>query len=249
MQMIILRPLNKDNWSGIIKYKNCFEDIGTYFTRTGRRYTGLTEADEKRLGEILREDLNPKSSFWDTFHIRTAGKDIFFNIDKPEDELKYLFLKSHKRVANGLGDRKPTANFVLINQEAEAKEANILAKIKRRALKEFDALSPNEMRQCLRLFGLNADSMDNESVEARLFDIVEGNPNKFIEMWVENTNKDTEYLIKTAVSKNIIRKNKTIYKYGTDIIGYTLEDAIAYINNPTNSDLKRAITSQLEVKN
>jgi hypothetical protein len=247
--MVILRPLNKDSWSGIIKYKNCFEDIGSYYTRSGRRYTGLTPEDEEKYKDVVgAESLSPYSRFWDTFSIRTTGKDLYLDIDKIEDLFKYTFLKNHKRVANGLGNMKATANFVLINQEAEAKEANTFARLKRRAIIEFGKLTPNEMRQCLRLFGHNAESMDAEIVEQKLGDIVEGNPDKFLAMWVDNTTKDTEFLIKTAVSKNILRKNKTTYKYGTDVVGYTLEDAIAYLDNPLHNDIKLAIAREIDIK-
>ena len=247
--IVILRPLTKDVWAGIFKYKGCFEDIGTYYTRSGRRYTGLSKEDEVKFAELSNgKGLHPESNFWDTFYVRSLGKDLYLHLDNPLDELKYLFLKNHKRVANGISDKKPTANFVLINQEAEAKEANEFSRIKRRALREFDKLTPNDMRKALRLFGHNAESMNNEMVEHNLGEIVEGNPEKFLDLWVNNTSKDTEFLIKTAVAKNIIRKNKTVYKYGTDVIGYTLEDAILYIDNPVNNDLKTAILREIEVK-
>jgi hypothetical protein len=245
---IILRPLTKDAWAGVIKYKNCHEDLAPYFTRSGRIYTGLTTEDEKRLGESLREELHPNSNFWKTFHVRTSGKDIYLDIDKPEDELKYLFLKNHKRVANGFGDKKATANFVLINQEAEAKEANVFARVERRATIEFGKLTPKDMRQCLRIFGHNAENIDSEIVESKLYDIIKGNPQKFLDMWVDNKTKETEILIKTAVAKNILRKNKTVYKYGTDVIGYTMEDAIIYLDNPVNQDIKIAIVREIETK-
>ena len=246
--IVTLRPLTKDAWAGIIKYKNCHEDLAPYFTRSGRIYTGLTPEDEIRLGEQLGLDLKTGSDYWKMFHVRTSGKDIYLHLDEPFDELKYLFLKNHKRVANGLADRKATANFVLINQEVEAEETNKLNRAKRRALKELDKMTYNDIKQCLRLFGHNADNMNAEVAEAKLTEIVEGNPDKFIEKWINNQTKDTEYLIKQAVSKNILRKNKTVYKFGTDIIGYTLEDSIIYLDNPLNQDVKIAIMRDIEVK-
>ena len=245
---VILRPITKDPWAGIYKYRGCNEDLAPYFTRTGRIYTGLTESDEQRLGEKLHLDLHSGSDFWKTFYVRTSGKDVFLNLEDPLDELKYLFLKNNKFVKNGISEFKATANFVLINQEAEAKEANAFGRIKRKAYAEMGKLSTQEMRQALRLFGFNAESLDAEVVEQKLADIVEGNPQKFLDNWVNNTSKDTEFLIKTAVAKNILRKNKTVYKYGTDTIGYTLEDAISYLDNPEHQDVKRVIAREIDVK-
>lgn len=253
MNRIILRPLTKDAWAGIIKYKNCYEDLAPYFTRSGTIYTGLTSTDAERLAKALNLPfingicpLATNQDYWKTFHVRTSGKDLYLDLDDPMDELKYLFLKNHKRVANGTSDRKPTANFILINQDAEAKDMNEFNRIKRRAIVEFGKLNHKDMQQCLRIFGHNAESLSIDLIESKLFDIVEANPDKFLAKWVDNKTKDTEFLINTAVSKNILRKSKTIYKYGTDVIGHTLEDAIDYLDNPLNQDIKLTIIKGID---
>ena len=56
------------------------------------------------------------------------------------------------------------------------------------------------------------------------------------------------YLIEAAISKNVIRKNKNAYMYGTDMIGNSLEDTIAFLNNPKNQEIKRIILNEIEVK-
>jgi hypothetical protein len=239
---VIVKPLNRNAWSGIIQYKNCHTSLAPYFTRTGRLYTGLSEEDEKRLGEKLRLELNPSSPFWITFHIKMSGKDLILDTDDSYDELRYLFLKSHKRVANGLSDRKATANFVIINEEEEAVESNKIGQVKRKALKEFD------MRKCLRLYGHKADDLSNETVEFKLSTLVEEDPDRFLETWVLNTNKDTEFLIQEAIAKNVIRKTKNVYKYGTDIIGHGIDETILFIDSPENQDLKLAITNETKAK-
>jgi hypothetical protein len=245
---ITLKTLNTNPWSGVKQYKHCSTYIAPYLTRSGGLYTGLTKDDEVRLGETLRLDLSPKSPFWITFHIKMGAKDLVLNTTDPYDELKYLFLKNHKRVAEGLADRKATANYVIVNAENEAKEVNKFSQLKRRALKEFDKMSVGDMRKCLRILGRNAEETSAEIVEQRLNDFIEADPLTFMEKWVDNKNKDTEFLIQEAVSKNVIRKNKNVYKYGTDIIGHNLESAVDYINNSANQDLKFAITQETNAK-
>lgn len=245
---VILRPLRQDSWSGIIKYKNCYEDLSTYFTRSGSIYTGLTEGDAERLGKKLGLDLSPNSEFWKNFYIRTADRDIIFETEDPSDELKYLFCKNHKRVKNSLFEHKATANFVLINQQEEAKKDNLFGRTKRAAIREFDKMSTDEMRKCLRLFGKASENLANDMVENRLFDIVEGDPQGFIDKWVNNSQRETQYIIERAVSMNIIRKNKRLYTYGSDTIGQGLEDAISYLNDPKNQDVKISIKQQIEGK-
>jgi len=245
---VVVRPLNKNPWSGVIQYKNCTTQLGPYFTRSGRQYTGLSNEDEKRLGEKLRLDLGPTSVFWNTFHLKMTDKDLILDTEDPYEELKYIFLKSHKRVANGLADRKATANYVIINEVEEAKELNKNNKLKRKAFRDLDKMSYGDMRKCLRLYGMRADELDNELIEQKLSDIVESDPEKFLMKWVENDTKEIEYLIAEAVAKNVIRQNKNIFKYGTEVLGHNLEAAIDFLNNEANQELKLAIINETKVK-
>jgi hypothetical protein len=245
---VILCPLRKSSWAGVYKYKNCSDYIGTYLTRSGAIHTGLTEEDAKRLGEKLGKDLHPSSEFWLDFYIRVGGKDVFLHLDDPWDELRYLYLKSHKRVANGYIDKNPYADYVLVNKEVEAVESNKINQIKRKAMKEFDKLSLTDMRKILRLYGVKSDNLTSELVESKLFDIVERDPNKFFDKWVNNSKRETDYLIQEAVAKNVIRRNKSEYKYGTDSIGHTLDDTISYLDSPENRDLKAIIINEVNTK-
>ena len=246
---VILRPLGKTAWSGVHNYRGCSDTIGPYFTRSGRIYTGLNEVDAERLGKTLGKDLTPSSEFWTTWPaIKAGNKDMYFSTDDPMDELRYLFLKSHKRVAASIFEHKSSADYVLINKEEEAKQSNVFSKTKRKAFREFDKLSSEDIRRCLRLFGQNASTMGNEQAENALSDIVEGNPQKFIEIWVDNKDREMEWVLETAVSKNIIRKSKNVYRYGSDIIGHSLADAVAYLSDPKNQDLKLVILNEIDVK-
>lgn len=245
---VIIKALNRNAWSGIIQYKNCHTSLAPYFTRTGRLYTGLEPEDEKRLGEKLRMDLAPTSSFWLTFHIKMGAKDMELDTSDPYDELRYIFLKGHKRVANGLSDRKATANFVIVNELEEAKEANKLSQTKRKALRELDKMSVTDMRKCLRLFGMQADDMNSDLVEQRLTDLIDNDPDKFIMKWVENETKDIEFIIEEAIAKNVIRKSKNIYRYGTDIIGHGIDSTIEFLESPTNSDIRAAVVNEIKAK-
>ena len=72
-----------------------------------------------------------------------------------------------------MSDIRPGTDYVLINKDSEAQESNRIAKRKREAIKEFDKMSLEEMRKALRLFGFKADTMSNELVENKLFELVE----------------------------------------------------------------------------
>lgn len=248
---VILQFAHIDPWVGITKYKNCFDYIGTYLTRSGNKYTGLTVEDARRLEKELGFDENylaPSSAHWKTYNIKLGAKKVVLHTEDPHDELAYLFLKGHKRVANGLINVTPNHDYVIINANAEAEENNRISRRKRDAFAEFNKMSIDNMRKCLRLYGIKSDNISNELVENKLFELIEKNPDRYFLLWVDNKNKETQFIIEEAVAKNIIRKSKTVYYYGTDVIGRSLEDAISYLNDKTNQDLKMAILESINVK-
>jgi hypothetical protein len=59
--------------------------------------------------------------------------------------------------------------------------------------------------------------------------------------WVNNPNKEINFVIEEAIAKNIIRKNRAQYYFGTDLIGNGLEDVIAYLKDKKNQEIKLAI--------
>lgn len=158
------------------------------------------------------------------------------------------FLSGHKRVATSLEKFTAGKDYLLINRQAEAIEQNRLNKQRRDAIKEFDKLSLDQMRKALRILGVKSDTMSNELVESTLFNLVDKQPQKFFEKWVNNKSKDTEFILEDAIAKGIIRKTKTQYYYGTELFADSLQDAIAYLDSKKNQDLKLSIINQIENK-
>jgi len=243
-----IKKIHGQDWSGIARYPNCYDALGPYYTRSGRIYTGLDKENTERLGEILDLDLKASSVFWDTFRVRMGDGDMFLDTSDPMDELKYLFLKSHKRVAGSIDDRKPTAHYYISNEQSEAEKINEYSRLKRKAYKEFDKMQPGDIKKALRLYGYKADDVSDSVAEERLTTLLESNPQRFFDKWVNNKSRMTEFLIKEAVSKNVIRKNKNIYSYGTSSLGKTLEEAIRYIDDKENSELKLTIINEIGAK-
>lgn len=142
----------------------------------------------------------------------------------------------------------PSKDYVLINKDAEAEQANRVNKVKREAYRELDKMSIEDMRKCLRLYGMKSDTMSNELVEAKLTEQVETSPEKFMLKWVKNPNKEINFVIEEAIAKNIIRKNRTQYFFGTDLIGNGIDDVIAYLQDKKNQDIKLAILNEIKSK-
>jgi len=249
--VVELKIKKKNPWIGLIKYKNCFDYIAPYYTRSGSIYTGLTPEDEKYFEKALGYEeghLAKTSDFWQTFCVKIGTRTLILDDSIPRQAMIIKFLSGHKRVATSLDKLDAGKDYLLINREAEAVEQNKQNKLRRDAIKEFDKLSLDQMRQCLRLFGMSSDRMSNELVESTLFGLVDKQPKKFFDKWVNNKSKETEYLLEQAISKGVIRKDKTNYFYGTDLLATSLDEAIAYLDNKKNQDLKLAIINETENK-
>ena len=248
---VIVRIVKINPWTGLTKWSTTFDYVGPYWTRTGNIYTGLSEEDARRLEKELGYEegkLNPSSEFWTTFAVQLGKRDLILDTSKPYDELKYLFLKNHKRVADGMNAMNPSKDYLLINKDSEAEETNKRNKVKRDAYRELDKMSIEDMRKCLRLYGMKSDSMSNELVEAKLSEQIESAPDKFIMKWVNNPNKEMNWMIEEALSKNILRKNRAQYYFGTDLIGNGIEDVIAYLKDKKNQDILISIKNELKSK-
>ena len=248
---VIVRIVKVNPWTGLTKWPTTFDYVGPYWTRTGNIYTGLSEEDARRLEKELGYEegkLNTSSEFWTTFAVQLGKRDLILDTNKPYDELKYLFLKNHKRVADGMNALNPSKDYLLINKDSEAEETNKRNKVKRDAYRELDKMSIEDMRKCLRLYGMKSDSMSNELVEAKLSEQIESAPDKFIMKWVNNPNKEMNWMIEEALSKNILRKNRAQYYFGTDLIGNGIEDVIAYLKDKKNQDILISIKNELKSK-
>ena len=264
--MIVKLLIKKsETWSGVYLYKGCFKGIGPYWTRSGKVYTGISEEDARRLEKEIGHSegyLAPTSSFWNSFFIKIDGSKRtkkgdpngdnvpYIEIDTrdPHGELQYLHAVGHKLVANGKSDNTPGTEYILINEDEEARKSNVESKKRREAFREFEKMSLEEMRQALRLFGRNSDIMSNEVVENTLSSIAEESPDAFMARWVNNKQRNTQFLVEAAVTKNIIRKSRNVYYYGTEPIGTSLQDAASNLDDKKNQDVKAAIEDELKSK-
>ena len=249
--VVELKIKKKNPWAGLIKYRSCYDYIAPYFTRSGSIYTGLTPEDEEYFEKALgypEGHLSKTSDFWTTFCVKIGARTLLLDDGIPRQAMIIKFLTGHKRVATSLDKMDAGKDYLLINREAEAIEQNKQNKLRREAVKEFDKLSLDQMRKCLRLFGVRPDSMSNELVESTLFSLIDKSPKKFFDKWVDNKNKETEYLIEEAIAKGVIRKDRTQYYYGSEMFADSLSEAVAYLDAKKNQDLKLSIINETKNK-
>lgn len=247
-----LKLINKSPWAGVIKYAGCTTAIGAYMTRSGSLYTGLTPEDERYFEKELgypEGQLAKNSSFWTTFAVKLNSRPQILDDSFPRQAMIIKFLAKHKRVAHSMKEaasRKYDA--VMINKEQEAIVQNKKNMIRRKAFKEFDKLDLTQMRNALRLLGSSSVNMSNELVESSLFALIDKNPQRFLDVYVDNAHRETQILIEEAISAGVIRKDKTQYFYGTELMATSLSECIKYLDDKKNQDLRIAIASQIENK-
>ena len=249
--VVELKIKKKQPWAGLVKYKACFDYISPYFTRSGSLYTGLTPEEETKYEKALglaEGTLAKGSPYWNTFCVKVGARGVLLDDSSPRQEMIIKFLSGHKRVATSLDKLTAGKDYLLINRQAEAIEQNKINKQRREAIKEFDKLSLDQMRKALRILGVSSDNLSNELVESTLFNLVDKQPQKFFDKWVNNKSKETEFLLESALAKGVIRKDRTQYYYGTEMFADSLEQAIAYLDNKKNQDLKISIINQVENK-
>lgn len=237
-------------------YKGAIVSICPWMSRTGVVTLGIPDvkrvALEKALG-YAPGTLAPGSEFLTTYHIKLIDGKAEFDTSTPQGELAWEFLRNCPIVAQDPQHISAKHEYVIKNEDAEAQVANKKNLRKLDAMNHVSKLTPVQKRKALRLLGQNSTNMSDELVESRLMAAVETHYEEFFAKWVDNKDRDCEFLLETAVGLGIITKSRTTYRYGTDVLGSSKDDAIIYLNKKENEDLygviQSEITAKLELKN
>ena len=250
--IVVLQPVNTNEWAGVINYRNCHTDLCPYLQKNGSLYTGFkkgVDEDDKalaRISKFMNTDLSQNSEFWKTFFIRVTDEDIMLDLNDTYDELKYHFLKNHMDVKNSPSERKAGARWVLVNADEEAKKANLGNRVKREVYAELNKMTVQDMRDAVRLYGERSEDMSGEVVESKLTEYIDRNPERFKELWIDNKARKTQVLLERAVQKGIIRKSGQRFLYGTTDMGSGIHAAIAWLDNIENQDIKASVLGAMK---
>ena len=257
---VTLKPIKKHGWlpddhDGSLRYSKCFERLTVQAMKgTGVLNTGLTESDERRLEKKMHMASGTLSKYnkdyWTMFRIDVPKEGITLDTNNPEEEVKYLVLKAHQRVANSEMERfdTPFAEYVMTSVEQEAKMENKKSKLKRRAYKVFSNISTTEMADVLKVMGKRAgDEASIDFIESQLDKIVTEDPQEFINT-VEDPTFKMRAFIDDCISSRVLVKSGTKYQLpGGDVVGYTLEQTIEYLKNPDNQEVYLDLKGKLSI--
>ena len=257
---VTLKPIKKNGWlpddhDGSIRYSKCFERLTVQAARgTGVLQTGLSDEDEKRLESKMNMSSGTLSrynkDYWTMFRVDVPKEGAILDLSSPEDELKYLVLRAHQRVANSEMERfdSPFAEYIMTSDEQEAKVVNRKSKLKRKAYKVFSGMSTTEMKDVLKVMGKRVgDDVSVDFVESQLDKIVTDDPQNFLTT-VEDPTFAMRAFIDDCISSRVLVKNGTKYQLpGGDVVGYTLEQTIEYLQNPDNQEVYLDLKGKMSI--
>ena len=260
LDRVTLKPIKKHGWlpddhDGSIRYSRCFERLTVQSQRgTGILNTGLTEDDERRLEKKMNMSSGTLSrynaDYWNKFYIDVPKEGKELNMSNPDDELIYFVLKAHQRVANSELERfdSPFAEYIMTSVEQEAKVENKKSKLKRKAYKRFSNMSTTEMSNVLKVMGKRAgEDASVDFVESQLDKIVTDNPKEFLDT-VDDPTFEMRAFIDDCLKERVLVKNGTKYTLpGGDVVGFTLEQAIEYLQNPDNQEVYIDLKGKLSI--
>jgi len=264
MRKVEIRPLPRKHLNGTEQI-NLFKGrvLRAVVDPTTRKYkTGMTPKELKKYGDELGIDLSDKfipgkpHPFWDSKQgtLKLGNYTVVLDLDNPRDYVLYKMASVHKWVAPSLDEYKKggyaDAFYYIVDENKEDKLKAKKLEVKAKALdiiKELDDEAKAQM--ALVLYDKMPSKFDNDKVNAILNDILETKPERIVELH----GKDKKYMevrslfIKAIGYKVIVRLGGK-YKFNSEVVGTTKEEAIANLLKDENDKLYAMIVERVVAK-
>lgn len=229
--------------------------------------TGLTEEEEKTLGERLKVDLSKQflidkpHPFWDSKmgEVSLDNRTMIFDTDNPIELIRIKICKNSKYVANSMKEYEeglfPEATHVIFDESEEIEEKASRIEIKKKAVMETAKLSKGKKVELIMV--LSADGSDYlraKNLKGKSDNFIEVELDKIIEnksadvlryLKMDKDELATNALILEALQKNVLEKVGHKIMYHESILGQDIYDVIKYMNAPENQEFKLRILSQV----
>ena len=261
---------SKRNWGAkdsrgrfIDKFEHCKDYYPVGINKhSGQRITGLEDDPDKDEGKkrlklenllsMKKDTLLSTSDYWDNFKFTIPGGGISLNTDNPLHQLYLTILNADKTIAKSSEELRvnPKAEFILIDDESEAKNKNLSRKIKSEAWSLFEKMSKNDIVNVLTMYGLNVDSTTPEQNESILGDYIEKDPKQFIDKAGDKEIK-TKVMIVKAVNRGIILKSginvfTSPLSYQGNNLGGNIDEVISFLKDKNNQAIFLSIQTDLK---
>lgn len=251
---LVLKPVVKVKFSGVSSYsKTQTVFCGAELDLNGLYKTGLTKEQEKHYEGVLNlpaGTLGKKSPFWGDLEIRINNdKPTRFALSGYMDEIKEAVIRAHSKIANSELHlaANPTALFYIDDAEEKAKLEAGKMDAELDALDQFTTLKIEDKRAALRLYGKKGiDNMSETMVKAELYKEVKNDPMRFLRIIGDPKTMKAKALLEELVEKRVVNKKGAYYYNNEDMIGSSTEEAVAYLMDIKNQQIKIALEKRVK---
>ena len=138
---------------------------------------------------------------------------------------------------------------MIYDEKGEIQKEAVQAEVKAKANKLFSELSPAKRLSLLKVFGKASDNVSDDFSYAKLYEIVEKEPVRFIEVAsMKPAEINVKALIVDLTTKGILRTKGASYLYNDQQIGFDYENTVEYLLNPKNQELLVKLTDDLKAR-
>lgn len=193
------------------------------------------------------------SKFWTNFRVKLDKEGTTLNLADPVDYLKWLILKTDKRVAHSWDERFNSGEykFALVDEDQEVKAVVSRAETASKAYRLFGKIedSVSKMQDVLRVYGKKSKSTDKDFLRAEIQKLIDKNVKEFISI-LEDKNYTMKVFVEKALDARALERtpNKGYALIGGDEIGRTILEVIEYLENPRNQDVYLKLKAQIDNK-
>lgn len=230
-------------------------NLASIFDSSGQPLSGLSREEEKELlPQFINEypesrDFNKKrNEFWaEKVEKVPSGGGLILDIStdesgyphNPKDYITYKWAQKHKMVADSKeeAESSPMKWFYLYDPREELSKQSSDLENMQLAWQEFIQMKDDidKLKLMARVFcNTRPEKLTEERLKLTIKDALEEDPKGFVKV-AQDKDLERESMILEMVEYNIIRKIGNQFMYMDQVIGDSMDEAIAYIKNKKNS--------------
>ena len=226
--------------------------------RNGSIFNVLTNDEKEYLEKVTQLNLSTYGDYWRDFYVTLRKEDNRFDLSNPIDYMSYKVLLSLKdHIAPSWQDRtnKLTYQFVITRDNEVLAETNKKFSMKKQAFKLYGKIEDDKAKLLGVLKLLSNKPISSTSsldwLRSKVEEFVDNKAKQFVNL-LQNDSFHTMLLINSGVEVGVIQKQGNRYSTtdGLDLCEAgslpTYDNAIAYLDNPKNQDVRALIDAKID---
>lgn len=179
-------------------------------------------------------------------------KELILDLSNPNDYIKYCVLmtnKSHIAPNEDLIKGNPSFQYAIVDIGYEDVQGSIKTDKLTDAAIEFSKIRNDRQSLVDTLYLLKPSvrvpvDANIEWIKSQVGEFMTKDPDKFLKI-INDPTAQTRILIAKAIHAKSITVERGIYRSADRILGISLDTTIAYLNDPSNADLRSVLETQV----